>query len=127
MFVLSSCYELRRGNVGNYVILDGEASEVYSEEDIELAIEETVSYFKRYFGGCTLKEIGYAGDEYADEFEAWAEQYDADEAIVLISSFDVDFSGGNGSLEPNSTYKNWKWILVRSNGGNWKHKTHGYG
>ena len=50
----------------------------------------------------------------------------ADEVIVLLSSFDVDSSGGDGSLNPNSTYDNWSWILVRTSGGKWKHVDHGY-
>ncbi len=56
----------------------------------------------------------------------WARQNNADEVIVLISSFDVDASGGDGSLIPNSTYNNWYWILVRDNGGKWRHADHGY-
>lgn len=46
--------------------------------------------------------------------------------IVLLSSFDVDSSGGDGSLNPNSTYSDWKWILVRTDGGKWQHVDHGY-
>ena len=43
------------------------------------------------------------------------QQYGGDEAIVLTSTFDVDGSGGDGSLNPNSTYKDWIWLLVRNN------------
>ena len=43
-----------------------------------------------------------------------------------VASFDVDSSGGDGSLNPNSTYSDWKWILVRTNGGHWQHVDHGY-
>lgn len=46
--------------------------------------------------------------------------------MVLLSSFDVDSSGGDGSLNPNSTYDNWMWILVRTKDGQWKHVDHGY-
>ncbi len=68
----------------------------------------------------------YPGDACADEFNEWAKQYDADEAIVIESSFDVDASGGDGSLNPDSTYDDWKWILIRNNGGDWEHADHGY-
>ena len=57
--------------------------------------------------------------------EKMAAKY-ADEVIVLISSFDVDSSGGDGSLNPNSTYTRWSWILVRNKNGKWKHVDHGY-
>lgn len=36
-------------------------------------------------------------------------------------------AGGDVSLNPNSTYTRWEWILVRSNGGSWRHVDHGYG
>lgn len=101
-------------------------SEIYSDEDIQNAIEAAKNYFKKEFSGCTLTEIGYAGDESSMDYTEWAERNDADEVIVLVSSFDVDSSGGDGSLNPNSTYSNWKWILVRSNGGKWRHVDHGY-
>ena len=73
-----------------------------------------------------LTKLSYPGDTYADEFDEWAEQYDADEAIVILSSFDVDSSGGDGSLNPDSTYDDWKWILIRNDSGNWEHVDHGY-
>ena len=103
-------------------------SEIYSQEDISSAIEVIKKEFSLGWNGCTLTEIYYAGDnttssEYIRDF---ADRYDADEVIVLLSSFDVDSSGGDGSLNPNSTYDNWNWILVRNSGGQWKHVDHGY-
>ena len=59
-------------------------------------------------------------------FKEILQQYGADEAIVLTSTFDVDGSGGDGSLNPNSTYKDWIWLLVRNKQGEWKHVDHGY-
>ena len=60
-------------------------------------------------------------------FAEWAEESGADEAIVLYSTLETDASGGDGSSEPNATYENWQWILVRDNGGTWEVKTYGYG
>ena len=71
-------------------------------------------------------EIYYAGDDYCTDFQEFADRNNADEVIVLLSSFDVDSSGGDGSLNPNSTYNNWNWILVRTKGGKWQHIDHGY-
>ena len=116
-----------KGNVNNVSIIDWKSSEIYSDEDIQSAITVVKDYFKSEFEGCTLTSINYPGDSSAGEFNRWAEQYKADEAIVLYSSFDVDASGGDGSLNPNSTYNNWKWVLTRSENGSWEHKTHGYG
>ena len=39
------------------------------------------------------------------------------------STFDTNASGGDGSLEPNTTYDNFQWILVRDNGKTWEVKT----
>lgn len=115
------------GNVDNVYIEDWEPSELYSDADIKAAFNTVKRYFGREFDGCTLTELYYPGDSYADKFAAAAEQFDADEAIIIISSFDVDSSGGDGSLNPDSTYDKWQWILVRSSGGSWRHVDHGYG
>ena len=79
-------------------------SESYSEEDIKAAIDTIKKEFKSDWKGCTLTEIYYAGDDCTKDHKDWADRNNADEVIVLLSSFDVDSSGGNGSLNPNSTY-----------------------
>lgn len=114
------------GNVRKVVISPVE-SDIYTEADIDAAMDVTLRYFKQGFKGCTLKELRYAGDEAAGQFAEWEEQYEVGEAIVLLSTFDVDASGGDGSLNPNYTYKNWGWVLGRNAGGEWEHLTYGYG
>lgn len=101
-------------------------SEMYSQEDIASAIDVIMKEFKSDWKGCTLKEIYYAGDDSVIAHQEWAERDGADEVIVLLSSFNVDSSGGDGSLNPNSTYDGWNWILVRADGGQWQHVDHGY-
>ena len=101
-------------------------SELYTQEEITAAIDVIKKEFREEWNGCTLTEIYYAGDEVSQEYQDWADRNGADEVIVLLSSFDVDSSGGDGSLNPNSTYANWSWILVRTNKGPWKHVDHGY-
>ena len=120
VFSLSACSR----NV-NQVKTHSVESEIYSEEDIAAAIDTIKKEFKNW-KGCTLTEIYYAGDDKSKDHQDWADRNKADEVIVLLSSFDVDSSGGNGSLNPNSTYDNWMWILVRTNGGQWQHVDHGY-
>ena len=114
------------GNVKQAVLVPVE-SRLYTEEDIRDAADTVLGYFKKGFEGCTLTELRYAGDEAAGQFAEWAEQYQVDEAVVLLSSFDVDASGGDGSLNPNYTYINWGWVLGRSAGGRWELFTCGYG
>ncbi len=124
VFMLTACSD--KGNIDNVQIPDWEPSEIYSDKDIEAAFQTVKDYFHDTFPGCTLTELYYPGDSYADKFHAWAEDYRADEVIVLYSSFDVNWQGGDGSLNPNSTYDNFMWILVRNTGENWKHVDHGY-
>lgn len=102
------------------------ASVMYTQADIEAAIETILIEFEENWNGCSLTEIYYSGDETSRAYQDLADGKDADEVIVLLSSFDVDSSGGDGSLNPNSTYRNWKWILVRKTGGRWQHVDHGY-
>lgn len=108
-------------------IVEWETSAVYTDADIKSAMETVIAYFEAEFKGCTLKELSYPGDVLTDLFNEWAEEYKADEAIVLESSFVTDASGGDGTLNPNSSYNGWQWILVRDNGGTWEVKTYGYG
>ncbi len=101
-------------------------SKIYSQEDISLAISTITKEFKAGWSGCTLTKIYYAGDDVSAEYQDWAERYNADEVIVLLSSFDTDSPAGNSGLNSDFTYKNWNWILVRTSGGDWKHVDHGY-
>ncbi len=99
-------------------------SEIYSERDIEKAMNKVYSQFA-LFEGCVLLELEYDEEYSRERMHDWAKQYDADEAIVLLSKFYV--AGENGSLEPGETYTKWNWILVRDKGGFWELKTWGYG
>ena len=114
------------GNIDSVQVPDWKPSEIYSDDDIEAAYQTVKDYFSDEFYGCTLTKLYYPGDNYADEFNEYAERYHADEAIIILSSFDVNSSGGDGSFNPNSTYNNWSWILIRNNGGDWEHVDHGY-
>ena len=122
VLILTGC----GGNVSQVEVQEV-PSQIYSEAEIDAAVDTAIRYFRQHFSGCTLTQIAYAGDEKAAAMEEWAEQAQAEEAIILVSSFDVDASGGDGSLNPNSTYTGWQWILVRSANGAWEHRDHGYG
>lgn len=87
-------------------------SSLYSTDEIKDAIDAAMDYFKKEFDGCTLTEITYAGDETSADFAEWAQRIDGDDVIVLVSSFDVDETGGDGSLNPGSTYTKWMWIMA---------------
>lgn len=121
MLSLSACGD----NVRNAKTRDV-PSEIYSEADIESAIKTIKTEFAFRWRNCELLEIYYAGDEMTLECQEWAERYDADEAIVLKSTFKVNKSDSSASLQEGATYDWWNWILVRSDGGRWKHVDHGF-
>lgn len=101
-------------------------SNMYTVDDITSAVATVEQVMALNWPGCTLKEIYYAGDKKSKEHQDWADRNNADEVIVLLSSFDVDESCPIGSLDKNKTYLGWKWILVRTDGGQWQHVDHGY-
>lgn len=97
-------------------------SAIYSEREIQSAMDVVKRQFAAGFGGCTLLELWYDEEVSLKQAEEWAAQYEAKEAIVLQSDFYVT---KNPTFSSNSTMKNWSWILVRNNGG-WELKTSGY-
>ena len=109
------------GDASNVRVLERQSS-LYSQEEIESAIEVIKRDFENDWNGCTLNTIYYAGDEVcADETRDRGVK-----TIVLIS----DFTTGNydfGSLNTNYTYTNWSWILIENEHGRWEHIDHGYG
>ncbi|HEM2786494.1 TPA: hypothetical protein U0611_000819 [Streptococcus suis] len=115
----------RQGAASQAKIEPMEASELYSEKEIQDAVVVVQDYFDKHFKSCQLLTIGYGGDD-EKLFDDWAENYGAEEAIVLTSSFKVAAEGAEPTLEPNSIHRDWKWILVRNAGGKWEHRGHGY-
>ena len=104
-----------------------EKSELYSEKDIKKAMTIVKHQFKLEFRGCKLTDLWYEEDINISSANSWADQYNADEAIIILSNFDAGSSGGDGSLNPNGTYKDWQWILIRDKEDKtWKLKTWGY-
>lgn len=99
--------------------------ELYSESEIADAMDVVEGFFKKNYDGCKLINLEYDEEKTADKAAGWTEQY-GQEAIVLLSEFEVDESGGDGSLNPGQTYRNYQWILVKTFFG-WELKDWGYG
>lgn len=115
------------GRISSSVEITCDTSQIYSTADIHDAMDVVKSYFCRRFDGCTMTAIGYIGDEKRQAMEEYAVQYGVEQAIVLVSDFQTGASGGDGSLNPGDTYRNYKWILLRDKDGSWSHADHGYG
>ena len=112
--------------VGSNVNKSIDSSDIFTKEDITAAMNIVMDYFNENFRGCDLVYLSYDESISLPSSPEWAAQYGADEAIVFVSSFDVDENGGDGSLNPNSTYEDWLWILTRSSKSNWTLQTWGY-
>ncbi len=123
ILILSGC---GGGDASEVQVITG-TSDFYKEAEIESAMEVAMNYFRKEFDGCTMTKIAYNENKSQAAQTAWAENYGAEEGIVLYSSFQVDASGGDGSFTPNSTYHNWQWVLTRNGGGKWVLRTWGYG
>lgn len=100
-------------------------SELYTPLEIKSAMNKVMGFFKAEFDGCTLTELRYDEEKVGERQSAWAEKYGA-EVIVLLATFDVDETGGDGSLNPNSTYTKYQWVLSKSTFG-WEIRDWGYG
>ncbi len=120
---LSAC--AKNGDAGEVEIKEID-SQLYTQDDISDAVKVAIDYFEKEFEGCTLKEIEYIGDKENAGYQDFADRNNAEDVIVFVSTFDVDSSGGDGSLNSNSTYEHWKWILVKNADGKWEHVDHGY-
>lgn len=114
-----------KGDV-SVVDLEPGTSNLYSQEDIYDAMEEVTEHFAEEFPGCMLTNLVYDEAYSLQSAEQWAKQYGDEEAIVFLSSFDVSETGGDGSLEPGQTYRDWQWILTRDKGEDWELQTWGY-
>ena len=114
------------GDVSNVKIIPME-SEIYSNEEINSAINVILEHFKENYNGCSLLKIGYIGDEKNDEYIDWAERNNKSEVIVFISDFKVAPNAGDGILNSDSEYKGYRWILVRNENENWTYADCGYG
>lgn len=123
--LLFACGELK---IEEGVQINIESSSLYTKSEIQSAIDICVDYFNANFEGCVLTEISYNDEFCIKEKDKWVVQYEADEAIVLTSTFVVDENGGDGSFNPNDTYTDWQWILTRSNSdeAEWVLQTWGY-
>lgn len=123
MLLLTGC---QRGGVTKDHRREIGSSDLYTQTQIHEIMDIVEAYFEQSFDGCTLLELTYRESYSAKHRDELAAQYGADRAIVFTSTFDVDDSGGDGSLNPNSTYGSWMWILTQNDGEPWVLRDWGY-
>lgn len=104
-----------RGNVSNVNRVVG-YSALYGENSINEAFDVIEKKFAKDFEGCTLTELRYDKDVengFAEEIEKYHKENNQ-ELIVVLSTFNTDEKGGDGSFNSNDTYDNWQWYLVKT-------------
>ncbi len=98
----------------------------FSDAEIDSAIDCAIESFSEEFKGNSLTDIWY--DE--QRSDTWIRSYfsgDNKNAIALLSNIKTGGSDVCGGFEPNDTYTDWCWILVReSENDEWTVKTSGY-
>lgn len=103
----------------NKIIREVGPSDKFSKAEINSSLDKVIEDFD--FKGSSLKKVWY--DEEKSEREVGfymrngrgsVNGVERENVIILLSEFDVDSSGGDGSLNPNSTYENFMWILIRN-------------
>ncbi|HEL1584837.1 TPA: hypothetical protein TXJ06_001581 [Streptococcus suis] len=100
-------------------------SHVYTEADIKQEVDVVKDEFAADFQGARLLKLSYKGDD-AELFADWAADYQAEEAIILYTDFATDEQGGaDKTLSPNTTYRDWQWILTRKQDSDWEFVTGG--
>lgn len=117
----------------NDVVVSIEKSNKFSEQEINDAISCVKEKFKD-FKGCNLTKIQYDEEKSNNSIAVYMKygrglvnDVKAENVIVLFSNFAVDSTGGDGSLNPNSTYSDWNWTLIRdSKTDNWRVDDWGY-
>lgn len=129
--LFSSCYQNNKES-SNVEVNISESSK-FSKEKIQEAVNCVKDKFSE-FKGCTLTKIWY-DEKKSDSFikgymtsgKGSQNGVSKENVIVLLSEFKVDSAGGDGSLEPNSTYSDWNWILIKDSKTNkWRVDDWGY-
>ncbi len=133
MFLLVLCLIAcnQKGEVNGIAINIGESSK-FNEKEIKQAINVVKENFD--YKGCKLKKIwydeekaNYATSGYLGTGRGSINGVKPENVIILFTEFDVDSRGGDGSFNPNTTYSDWQFILIRDNKtDDWKIDDWGY-
>ena len=96
------------------VSVGGFSSKYIDSDDYDEAVQQFMTEFESMdgFEGCTLKKVGYAGDQ-AVKAEADAQGLAPEQVIVLTTVFETDGEDHGNGLEPNHTYDDYTCVMTR--------------
>ena len=133
ILVIAFFVAFKQAGKTNNVAVNIEKSDKFSENEINNAVNCVKKKFKD-FRGCNLTKLWYDEKKSNNFIEGYLSNgkgsvngVKVENVIVLLSNINVNSSGGIGGFNPNSTYSDWNWILIRdSKTGNWKVDDWGY-
>ena len=96
------------------VSVGGFSSKYIDSDDYNEAVQQFMAEFESMAGfeGCTLKKVGYAGDQ-AVKAEADAQGLAPEQVIVLTTVFETDGEDHGNGLEPKHTYDDYTCVMTR--------------
>ena len=113
--------------------IDYGTSEIYSKEDMDAAIDLIMNEFNGW-KGCEMHSIRYASDNFnSKENIKWVKELGEGKEYTECIQFLTDFHSptdakdlAQTAWEPDQEYKDYQWILARTEGGNWELLNWGY-
>ncbi len=109
-------------------------SAIYTQQDMDSAIEVIKSEFTTWPRGCVLHSISYSSDDENNEANIkWMNELkegksikeNLTQCIMFKTNLHSPVNGGDG-WEADKEYTDFQWWLARSDGGQWHILTYGY-
>ncbi len=113
------------GNIDNLKVTLGN-SDLYTKEELQSAVGYILGKFQVDFTDCVMTELDYDEAFSLSQCQVWADQYDADEAIVFTCTFNTTENYQELVMEPGQVCEGYNWILTRNEGEDWTLQTWGY-
>ena len=124
VMALAAGFVMNRGGDVRDVERQATANTLYTDADVEAAMDLVVKTFSQGFEGCKLLTVAYDEEETQKEIERQRQRHGDLRLMVLVSSFRAG-EDAEGGFERNMTYTGWKWILQDGDDG-WKMISWGY-
>ena len=100
-----------KGDVSEVGIKEVE-SELYTSAELEDGIDTVLDYFKKHYGGSSLWELEYVGDEKLETYKMAALRNGSDKVMAFSTTIDAGLAGENSSLIEGSVHFDYVFILA---------------
>ena len=126
------CVVLTLCACGKKMTAEEKDSVYYEKDDFEQVKEVIEKQIDADYGKSVIDELYYMGDNYSIAFQYIADALGCDEVMVFNCTFhskgvDYKLAEKNASSPwdssetvPSGVYRNWRWVMIRKLGGEWK-------